>query len=109
LESRKCVARANRVLPVLFRCFSESILPESSAHQSGITHTPDKKASVTASAPPVREQSHETPGADAAPLARNRLLSAGGHMAKKTIADIDVRGKAVLTRVDFNVPPDGAK
>ena len=25
-------------------------------------------------------------------------------MAKRTIADIDVRGKAVLIRVDFNVP-----
>ena len=30
-------------------------------------------------------------------------------MAKKTIADIDVRGKAVLIRVDFNVPLDGGK
>lgn len=31
------------------------------------------------------------------------------HMAKKTIADVDVRGKTVLMRVDFNVPldPDG--
>jgi phosphoglycerate kinase len=27
-------------------------------------------------------------------------------MAKKTIADVDVRGKAVLMRVDFNVPLD---
>jgi 3-phosphoglycerate kinase len=25
-------------------------------------------------------------------------------MAKKTVADIDVRGKRVLVRVDFNVP-----
>ena len=27
-------------------------------------------------------------------------------MAKKTIADVDVKGKRVLTRVDFNVPQD---
>ena len=25
-------------------------------------------------------------------------------MAKKTVADVDVRGKRVLMRVDFNVP-----
>lgn len=30
-------------------------------------------------------------------------------MAKKTIADIDVRGKAVLIRVDFNVPLEGGQ
>src|SRR5713101_4310976 len=30
LVLRVCVARATRVLTVLFRCFSESILPESS-------------------------------------------------------------------------------
>jgi phosphoglycerate kinase len=29
-------------------------------------------------------------------------------MAKKTIADVDVKGKAVLMRVDFNVPLDDA-
>ena len=29
-------------------------------------------------------------------------------MAKKTIADVDVSGKAVLIRVDFNVPQDAA-
>ncbi len=29
-------------------------------------------------------------------------------MAKKTIADVDVKGKRVLARVDFNVPLDGA-
>jgi len=29
-------------------------------------------------------------------------------MAKKTVADIDPRGKAVLVRVDFNVPQDDA-
>lgn len=29
-------------------------------------------------------------------------------MAKKTIADIDVKGKTVLMRVDFNVPQDDA-
>jgi phosphoglycerate kinase len=27
-------------------------------------------------------------------------------MAKKTVADIDVKGKKVLMRVDFNVPLD---
>lgn len=27
-------------------------------------------------------------------------------MAKKTVADIDVSGKTVLVRVDFNVPQD---
>ena len=27
-------------------------------------------------------------------------------MAKKTVADIDVNGKRVLMRVDFNVPQD---
>ena len=30
-------------------------------------------------------------------------------MAKKTVADIDVKGKRVLMRVDFNVPLDGEK
>ncbi|HEX8914672.1 MAG TPA: phosphoglycerate kinase [Humisphaera sp.] len=30
-------------------------------------------------------------------------------MAKKTVADIDVRGKRVLVRVDFNVPIEGGK
>ena len=28
-------------------------------------------------------------------------------MAKKTVADVDVRGKRVLMRVDFNVPVEG--
>jgi len=30
-------------------------------------------------------------------------------MAKKTVSDIDVRGKKVLMRVDFNVPVDGGR
>src|SRR5215470_6900005 len=30
-------------------------------------------------------------------------------MAKKTVADIDVRGKRVLMRVDFNVPLEGSR
>jgi phosphoglycerate kinase len=30
-------------------------------------------------------------------------------MAKKTVTDVDVRGKKVLMRVDFNVPLDGGK
>src|SRR6266567_4181377 len=30
-------------------------------------------------------------------------------MAKKTVADIDVKSKRVLMRVDFNVPLEGAK
>ena len=30
-------------------------------------------------------------------------------MAKKTVSDIDVKGKRVLIRVDFNVPLDGGK
>src|SRR3979411_2355575 len=30
-------------------------------------------------------------------------------MAKKTVSDIDVKGKRVLMRVDFDVPLDGAK
>jgi len=30
-------------------------------------------------------------------------------MAKKTVADVDVRGKRVLMRVDFNVPLEGSK
>jgi phosphoglycerate kinase len=30
-------------------------------------------------------------------------------MAKKTVADVDVKGKRVLMRVDFNVPLDGDK
>src|SRR3954453_5146426 len=30
-------------------------------------------------------------------------------MAKKTIADVDVRGKRVLMRVDFNVPIEGGR
>ena len=29
-------------------------------------------------------------------------------MPKKTIADVDVRGRAVLMRVDFNVPLEGS-
>src|SRR3954466_16309161 len=30
-------------------------------------------------------------------------------MAKKTVADVDVKGKRVLMRVDFNVPLDGER
>lgn len=30
-------------------------------------------------------------------------------MAKKTVVDVDVRGKRVLVRVDFNVPTEGGK
>src|SRR5438874_1619934 len=30
-------------------------------------------------------------------------------MAKKTIADVDVKGKRVLMRVDFNVPIEGGR
>src|SRR2546421_6386961 len=30
-------------------------------------------------------------------------------MAKKTVADIDVKGKRVLMRVDFNVPLEGSR
>src|SRR6476661_4173097 len=30
-------------------------------------------------------------------------------MAKKTVADVDVKGKRVLMRVDFNVPLEGSK
>ena len=30
-------------------------------------------------------------------------------MAKKTIADVDVKGKRVLMRVDFNVPLEGGR
>ena len=30
-------------------------------------------------------------------------------MAKKTVADVDVKGKRVLMRVDFNVPLDGSR
>src|SRR6476661_8139963 len=29
-------------------------------------------------------------------------------MATKTVADVDVKGKRVLTRVDFNVPLEGS-
>src|SRR5215471_14570531 len=29
-------------------------------------------------------------------------------MAKKTVADVDVKGKRVLMRADFNVPLDGS-
>jgi phosphoglycerate kinase len=34
------------------------------------------------------------------------LRKAGRSMAKKTVADIDVQGKKVLMRVDFNIPLD---
>jgi phosphoglycerate kinase len=30
-------------------------------------------------------------------------------MAKKTVADVDVRGKRVLMRADFNVPLEGER
>ena len=30
-------------------------------------------------------------------------------MAKKTVADVDVKGKRVLMRADFNVPLDGSR
>ena len=30
-------------------------------------------------------------------------------MAKKTVSDIEVKGKRVLMRVDFNVPLEGSK
>src|SRR5580704_11430247 len=30
-------------------------------------------------------------------------------MAKKTVADVEVKGKKVLMRVDFNVPLDGSR
>src|SRR3954452_1439594 len=30
-------------------------------------------------------------------------------MAKKTVADVDVKGKRVLMRVDFNVPLEGGR
>src|SRR5947209_14795474 len=30
-------------------------------------------------------------------------------MAKKTVADVDVKGKRVLMRVDFNVPLEGSR
>src|SRR5580698_2299306 len=30
-------------------------------------------------------------------------------MSKKTVADVDVRGKKVLMRVDFNVPLEGSR
>src|ERR1700675_1498774 len=30
-------------------------------------------------------------------------------MAKKSVADVDVRGKKVLMRVDFNVPLEGGR
>ena len=30
-------------------------------------------------------------------------------MPKKTVADVDVKGKRVLMRVDFNVPLEGGK
>jgi 3-phosphoglycerate kinase len=30
-------------------------------------------------------------------------------MAKKTVADVDVRGKRVLMRADFNVPLEGTR
>ena len=30
-------------------------------------------------------------------------------MAKKTVADVDVQGKKVLMRADFNVPLDGSR
>jgi phosphoglycerate kinase len=30
-------------------------------------------------------------------------------MVKKTVADVDVKGKRVLMRVDFNVPLEGSR
>jgi phosphoglycerate kinase len=38
------------------------------------------------------------------PRSIGRADSTGDFMAKKTVADVDVRGKRVLMRVDFNVP-----
>src|SRR5205085_4484372 len=51
------------------------------------------------------------PAVASAPFRGSRRLSPSGHrtMAKKTVADIDVRGKRVLMRVDFNVPLEGSR
>src|SRR6476619_6058890 len=38
------------------------------------------------------------------PRERARSTASGETMAKKTVRDIDVQGKTVLVRVDFNVP-----
>jgi phosphoglycerate kinase len=39
-------------------------------------------------------------------IARDRARRSDSIMAKRTVADVDVRGKRVLARVDFNVPLD---
>src|SRR5205823_11047160 len=50
------------------------------------------------------------PAVASAPFRGSQRLSPSGHrtMAKKTVADIDVRGKRVLMRADFNVPLEGS-
>ena len=44
-----------------------------------------------------------------APFGGPQVAIRGPIMAKKTVADVDVKGKRVLMRVDFNVPLEGGK
>src|SRR5215204_854954 len=58
----------------------------------------------------VRRLDRDPPPLSIAPPAgpprvcRGRTGEGATNMAKKTVADVDVRGKRVLMRVDFNVP-----
>jgi phosphoglycerate kinase len=47
------------------------------------------------------------PGAATAPMPAGNAAAPSHRTGKKTIADVDVRGKRVLVRVDFNVPIEG--
>src|SRR5688572_10485135 len=49
------------------------------------------------------------PRSVASPRGRVFAANRSNSMSKRTVGDVDVRGKRVLMRVDFNVPLDGGR